>query len=558
MEMNWPVDRCTSICNLAKVRYVITGGGLEFLGVPGFLGVPRQESSGPAKDPEDLRGTPRNSSSSANAETIGETISLTLPATPAEGNLRRLANELSYEGLTDKLAYVIFTSGSTGTPKGVAIEHAAAVNTCIDINQRYAIDHNDKVLAVSALSFDLSVYDIFGVLAVGGEVIFPAPDKAADPRHWAELVETHGITLWDTVPASADLLATHYELEGRVSAAPVRTIMMSGDWIHPALPKRLWNVFPGANTWSLGGATEASIWSINYPITEDTSGLKSVPYGMPLANQSFHVLDKNLRQVPVGVIGELFIGGRGVARCYYGDAERTAKSFIRHEQLGRLYRTGDMGRYMADGNIEFIGRVDHQVKIRGFRIELGEIEAVLSRNEAVEKVIVEVRGTGNDKYLAAYVVPMNGQEVDIAALKQAARAALPTYMLPAAYVILETLPLTANGKVDKKALPEPGNQLLADYVAPSTETEATLAAIWRQLLGSTREIGMTENFFEAGGNSLLAMQILYRVQDRLGCRLEIADVFSYQTIAQLAKFIDAMTHIDAGVTTDDELEEVAY
>jgi amino acid adenylation domain-containing protein/non-ribosomal peptide synthase protein (TIGR01720 family) len=517
MEMNWPADRCTSICNLANVRYVIT-----------------------------------------NAETIGATESLPLPATPAEGNLRRLANELSYEGLTDKLAYVIFTSGSTGTPKGVAIEHAAAVNTCIDINQRYAIDHNDKVLAVSALSFDLSVYDIFGVLAVGGEVIFPAPEKAADPRHWAELVEKHGITLWDTVPASADLLATHYELEGRACTAPVRTIMMSGDWIHPALPKRLWNVFPGADTWSLGGATEASIWSINYPITEDTSGLKSVPYGMPLANQSFHVLDKNLRQVPVGVIGELFIGGRGVARCYYGDAERTAKSFIRHQQLGRLYRTGDMGRYMADGNIEFIGRVDHQVKIRGFRIELGEIEAVLSRNEAVEKVIVEVRGTGNDKYLAAYVVPMNGQEADIAALKQAARAALPTYMLPAAYVILETLPLTANGKVDKKALPEPGNQLLADYVAPSTDTETALAAIWRQLLGSTREIGMTENFFEAGGNSLLAMQILYRVQDRLGCRLEIADVFSYQTIAQLAKFIDAMTHIDADVTSDEELEEVAY
>ncbi|HEX7154408.1 MAG TPA: amino acid adenylation domain-containing protein [Thermoanaerobaculia bacterium] len=517
MEMNWPVDRCTSICNVANARYVIT-----------------------------------------NAETIGTTTSLSLPAAPAEGELRELANELSYEGLTDKLAYVIFTSGSTGTPKGVAIEHAAAVNTCIDINQRYAIDHNDKVLAVSALSFDLSVYDIFGVLAVGGEVIFPAPEKATDPRHWAELVETHGITLWDTVPASADLLATHYELEGRACNAPVRTIMMSGDWIHPALPKRLWNVFPTANTWSLGGATEASIWSINYPIVADTSGLKSVPYGMPLANQSFHILDKNLRQVPVGVIGELFIGGRGVARCYYGDAERTAKSFIRHEQLGRLYRTGDMGRYMADGNIEFIGRVDHQVKIRGFRIELGEIEAVLSRNEAVEKVIVEVRGTGNDKYLAAYVIPLNGQEVDIASLKQAARAALPTYMLPAAYVILETLPLTANGKVDKKALPEPGNQLLADYVAPSTETEATLAVIWRELLGSTREIGVTENFFEAGGNSLLAMQILYRVQDRLGCRLDIADVFSYQTIAMLAKFIDAMTHIDADVTTDEELEELAY
>ena len=184
-------------------------------------------------------------------------------------------------------------------------------------------------------------------------MIFPAPEKAADPRHWAELVETHGITLWDTVPASADLLATHYELEGRVCAAPVRTIMMSGDWIHPALPKRLWNVFPAANTWSLGGATEASIWSINYPITEDTSGLKSVPYGMPLANQSFHVLDKNLRQVPVGVIGELFIGGRGVARCYYGDPGAHRQELHPSEQLGRLYAPATWALH-ADGNIEFI------------------------------------------------------------------------------------------------------------------------------------------------------------------------------------------------------------
>ncbi|HEV7920011.1 MAG TPA: amino acid adenylation domain-containing protein [Thermoanaerobaculia bacterium] len=507
MEMGWPEERCKAICELASVRYVLDEDAIAAI-------------------------------------------------VPAAGPLPSLAGELSYEGLTDKLAYVIFTSGSTGTPKGVAIEHAAAVNTCIDINQRYGITAQDKVLAVSALSFDLSVYDIFGLLAVGGEVIFPHPDKAIDPRHWAELIETHGVTLWDTVPASADLLAQHYEALGRASTAPLRTIMMSGDWIHPALPKRLWSVFPNASTWSLGGATEASIWSINYPIVEDTSGRKSVPYGKPLANQSFHILDRKLREVPVGVVGELFIGGRGVARCYYGDAERTAKSFIQHDGLGRkLYRTGDMGRYLPDGNIEFIGRVDHQVKIRGFRIELGEIEAVLTRHPSVEKVLVEVRGTGNDKYLAAYIVP-SSPDIDVAALRQTARAALPAYMVPAAYVLLESFPLTANGKVNKQALPEPAVQAQTEYVAPSTPTEATLAEVWGELLGSPRPLGVTENFFEAGGNSLLAMQILYRIENRLACRLDIADVFSYQTIQQLARFIDAFTH--EAVVGEGEVEEFSY
>jgi len=520
MEMNWPEERCKAICDLAGVRYVVASDvinlGTQFI------------------DPATI--------------------------VPVEGELATLANEISYEGLTDKLAYVIFTSGSTGTPKGVAIEHAAAVNTCIDVNQRYGITHEDKVLAVSALSFDLSVYDIFGLLAIGGEVIFPSPDKAIDPRHWAELIETHGVTLWDTVPASADLLAQHFEAQGRASTAPLRTIMMSGDWIHPALPARLWKVFPHAKTWSLGGATEASIWSINYPIVEDTSGRKSVPYGKPMANQSFHVLDKKLREVPVGVVGELFIGGRGVARCYYGDTERSANSFIQHDALNRkLYRTGDMGRYLPDGNIEFIGRVDHQVKIRGFRIELGEIEAVLTRHAEVDKVLVEVRGAGNDKYLAAYIVP-SSPDVDattlVPALRQAARAALPGYMVPAAYVLLESFPLTANGKVDKKSLPEPALQLQTEYVAPSTNTEAALVEVWRELLGSQREIGVTENFFEAGGNSLLAMQILYRVENRLGCRLDIADVFSYQTIQLLARFIDAFT--DTQVIEDEEVEELSY
>ena len=511
METSWPDERCNTIVDVARCRFV-----------------------------------------------VGRDLDLSAIA-PAEGELHTLAGELSYDGLPDKLAYVIFTSGSTGTPKGVAIEHAAAVNTLIDCNRRYEVTAADRVLAVSALSFDLSVWDIFGMLAAGGEVIYPAHDKATDPRHWAQLVEQFGITIWDTVPASADLLAQHYEVQGRVSDAPLRSIWMSGDWIHPTLPKRLWTVFPNAKVHSMGGATEGSIWSIHYPVTQDTTGWRSVPYGRAMANQSFHILDAKLREVPVGVIGDLFIGGRGVAREYYADAERTAKSFLMHDRLGRIYRTGDMGRMMPDGNIEFIGRVDHQVKIRGFRIELGEIESVLSQHPEVKEALVEVKGAGNDKYLAAYVLAKDGvtaSEALVTGLRQAARAALPAYMHPQAYVILDAFPLTANGKVNKKALPEPDVQAQTEYVAPATETEAKLAAVWRDLLGAQREIGITENFFEAGGNSLLAMQVLYRVEERLGCRLEIADVFSYQTIQLLGKFIDAMTH--AELIVEGDVEELEY
>lgn len=461
----------------------------------------------------------------------------------AEGSVEELVNAVEVKGCEEDLAYVIFTSGSTGKPKGVAIKHGAVVNTLLDINQRYEVTNADKVLAVSALSFDLSVYDIFGTLSAGGEIVYPDDDKAVDPDHWAELIEAHNITLFNAVPASADLLTLAFERKGKYSQQSMRNILMSGDWISPTLPKRLWKVFSNAKTYSLGGATEASIWSISYPIKEDTSHLKSVPYGKPLANQRFYILNQKQQQVPIGVPGELYIGGKGVARCYFGDEERTKKSFIYHKQLNEyLYRTGDLGRYLPDGNIEFIGRVDHQVKILGFRVELGEIEASLKSSPSVKEAIVLALGNAYRKRLVAYVIPANIPEVAetkefISKLKWKISSELPSYMVPSSFVLLDAFPLTANGKVNKDAFPAPHESSENDQVGPETETEVAMMGIWKNLL-SIEKLSAESNFFDLGGNSLQLSMLVYEINDSFGIQVEIKDMFEFATLRSIAKHID--------------------
>jgi amino acid adenylation domain-containing protein len=305
------------------------------------------------------------------------------------------------------LAYVIFTSGSTGKPKGVAIEHQSAVNTIKDINQRFGIGPQDRVLALSALNFDLSVYDIFGLLAVGGTVVIPDAALAKEPEHWVDMMRQHRVTVWNTVPALMQMLV-HY-VSKRLQTLPdllLRFTMMSGDWIPLKLPDRIKRLWPQISIMSLGGATEASIWSIYYPIVTVDPTWNSIPYGKPLANQTFHVLNHLLEPCPIWVLGQLYIGGVGLARCYWRDIDKTQASFIIHPQTQeRLYKTGDLGRYLPDGNIEFLGRADFQVKIRGFRIELGEIEAALLQDASIEQAIVlACEDEHGDKHLVAYIV----------------------------------------------------------------------------------------------------------------------------------------------------------
>jgi amino acid adenylation domain-containing protein len=303
----------------------------------------------------------------------------------------------------DDLAYVIYTSGSTGIPKGVMIEHQAALNTVLDINRRYQVGAQDRVLALASLSFDLSVYDIFGVLGAGGALVFPGADGSRDPQRWVELIRRHRVSLWNSVPALMAMLCEYGESLGN----DLRLVMLSGDWIPLELPERIRRLAPRARLIALGGATEAAIWSNYHEVEHVAPEWRSIPYGRPLANQRFTVLNDRLQACPVWLAGQLHIAGQGLARGYRNAPELTSQRFFVHPDSGdRLYATGDLGRYLPNGEIEFLGREDHQVKIRGHRIELGEIEAALARHPAVREVVVAALGShGGERRLSAFVVP---------------------------------------------------------------------------------------------------------------------------------------------------------
>lgn len=667
------------------------------------------------------------------------------------------------------LAYVIYTSGSTGLPKGVMIDHQGAVNTILDINQRFGVTEQDCVLALSSLSFDLSVYDIFGTLAAGATLVIPEAELAKDPAHWEDLSRRYPITIWNSVPALMQLFVTH--LRANHTPNSLRLVLLSGDWIPLSLPPQIWSLFPQAEIVSLGGATEASIWSIAYPLQTINPNWKSIPYGYPLTNQQVYVLNQALEICPTWVTGELYISGVGLALGYWRDRIKTNASFIMHPPTGeRLYKTGDLGRYLPDGSIEFLGRADFQVKVNGYRIELGEIEATLEQHPLIQTAVVTAV-EGKHRQLVAYIVPKNSDRLDfklqqpgmrrsltvhdsiqlpqptfdepaylrrqsyrqflpapislaqfshwissllqiqvkdsplpkyryasagslypvqaylyikrsrivglpagvyyyhpqahrlmllaeveippqiygsnqpifapaafslfliaeLAAitpvygdkardfclleagymsqllmntapdddiglcpigdldfssiqtyfalessqillhsfvggkidpawqqrwlseqpqpsmsiserLRQYLQQKLPTYMLPAQYVILDTLPLTANGKIDRQALPIPalGAQRNADYVAPQTEIEQAIAKIWQNAL-HVEKIGVHDNFFELGGNSLSATQVITQMR-QIAVELTMRNFFEAPTIAAQAELIQRCEH----------------
>lgn len=310
----------------------------------------------------------------------------------------------------EDLAYVIFTSGSTGMPKGVVIDHRGAVNTILDINSRFNITNKDSVLALSNLSFDLSVYDIFGLLAAGGTLVIPQQNEIKSPDKWIEYIQKNHVTIWNTVPALMQML-TEFAEDMQIQL-PLKNVLMSGDWIPVSLPDKIRELCPQAEIVSLGGATEASIWSIFYPIGEVGEHWQSIPYGKPLTNQQFHVLKPDMTPCPDYIAGDLYIGGIGLAKGYWKDQEKTEASFVTHPVTGeRLYKTGDLGRYLSDGNIEFLGREDNQVKIQGYRIELGEIEEALKAHEQIQNAaVITSKIDGKDKSLIAYVVGKREKE----------------------------------------------------------------------------------------------------------------------------------------------------
>lgn len=458
------------------------------------------------------------------------------------------------------LAYVIYTSGSTGDPKGVMIDHRGAVNTVLDINRRFAVGPRDRVLALSSLSFDLSVYDVFGVLAAGGALVLPAAERVVEPAHWLRLVERERVTLWNSVPQLLQLFVEHVEQVARAGGAParlasLRLALVSGDWVPLDLAPRLAELAPAARTVSLGGATEASIWSIYHPIERVDPSWTSIPYGRPLQNQRFAVLDEALRPRPVWVPGELYISGAGLALGYLGDRARTRERFITHPVSGeRLYRTGDLGRYLPDGEIEFLGRVDAQVKLNGYRVELGEIDAHLARLPGMRAAAAGVHGPARGpRQLVGYLVPESSAdgagedrprplpaELGEALRAQLARA-LPSYMVPSHFVLLPALPLSRNGKLDRGALPAPTAAAAVERTAspPQTALERELAALWSEVLGEPIADRRADFFRELGGNSFSAVRMLTRLAARHPPAVSLGQLAQGSSIADLAALLEA-------------------
>ncbi|HEY0602881.1 MAG TPA: amino acid adenylation domain-containing protein [Herpetosiphonaceae bacterium] len=469
--------------------------------------------------------------------------------------------DLDYDA--NQLAYMIFTSGSTGTPKGVMVRHQPVINLIEWVNRTYHVSPSDQILFVTSLCFDLSVYDIFGMLAAGGTIRVASDQDVRDAERLLHILRDERITFWDSAPAALQQLVPLFpSIAGMPGTSALRLVFLSGDWIPVPLPDQVRRTFPNAQVISLGGATEATVWSNYYPIGAVDPSWPSIPYGRPIQNAQYYILDANLAPCPVGVAGDLYIGGECLAEGYAAEPALTAEKFI-PDPFGarpgaRIYRTGDQASFWPDGTMIFLGRVDHQVKIRGYRIEIGEIETVLRQHPAVRETIVMARDdTPGDKRLVAYVVPTENQEprtknlnpeedgsrfsVLGSDLRAHAAAKLPEYMLPSAFVILTAIPLNNSGKVDRKALPAPDQlraELSASYAGPRDATEQILADLWANVL-QVEQVGIHDNFFDLGGHSLTAIQIMTEVRSTFQIELPLRNLFEHPTVASLAAHIGA-------------------
>ncbi|MEH2199086.1 non-ribosomal peptide synthetase [Nostoc sp.] len=439
---------------------------------------------------------------------------------------------------TDNLAYIIYTSGSTGKPKGVMNTHRGICNRLLWMQDAYQLTPADRVLQKTPFSFDVSVWEFFWPLLTGARLVIAQPDGHRDSDYLVKAIVQQQITTLHFVPS---MLQIFLETPGLESCTCLQRVICSGE----ALPKELQERFFDrleCELHNLYGPTEAAI-DVTFWQCQRENNLRIVPIGRPIANTQIYILDRNLQLVPVGVVGELHIGGVGLARGYLNRPDLTAEKFIPNpysEQLdARLYKTGDLACYLPDGSIEYRGRIDYQVKIRGFRIELGEIEAVLSQHPEVRETVVVVReDQPGEKLLVAYIVP-NCEKLTIYQLRDFLKEKLPSYMIPATFVLLSTLPITSNGKVNRKALPAPDKYSLLeeDFVAPRTPIEEVLAAIWTQVLNLER-VGIYDNFFAIGGDSIRAIQIVHEA-NKYNLPIKGKNVFENQTIYSLAQYINS-------------------
>ncbi|MBB3120917.1 non-ribosomal peptide synthetase [Pseudoduganella violacea] len=436
----------------------------------------------------------------------------------------------------ENLAYVIYTSGSTGRPKGAANRHRSLYNRLAWMQQAYRLTPADTVLQKTPFSFDVSVWEFFWPLMIGARLVIAAPGEHREPARLRELICRHQVTTLHFVPSMLQAFLAH---EGVTDCRSLTRIVCSGEALPAEAQHGVFKLLPQAALYNLYGPTEAAIDVTHWTCRAD--GGSQVPIGQPISQTKTYVLDGELNLVPAGVAGELYLGGIGLARGYLERSALTAERFAADpfDPLGgRLYRTGDLVRWNGEGQLEYLGRLDHQVKIRGLRIELGEIEAqLLAQPELREAVVVAREGAAGTR-LVAYVSSQAGASCEASQIRERLAKLLPDYMVPSAIVVLETLPLNANGKIDRKALPEPEQQQASQYEAPQDGAEAALAALWAELLGMD-SIGRNDNFFQLGGHSLLAVQLTARIQRDMQFELSVKDVFRHPVLAEMARHIGA-------------------
>jgi amino acid adenylation domain-containing protein len=438
---------------------------------------------------------------------------------------RESKDNLGSEVNPENLAYVIYTSGSTGKPKGVLIQHQGLVNYCVAVIKKYGLQSSDRILQFSSLSFDIAVEELFPSWGSGTSVILRSEAMLSSNLDLLQIIQQEQLTVLSLPTAYWHQWVHTLVLANQPLPETLRIVIVGGEKVSPTT-LLAWGQLVGAERirwFNTYGPTEATVVATVYEpeaLLAPQEVTSDLPIGRPIANTEIYLLNAQLQPVPIGVTGELYIGGHGLARGYLNHPELSAQKFIPHPFSNkpgvRLYKTGDLARYLPDGNIQFVGRLDDQVKIRGFRIELGEIEAVLGQHPAVDEAVVVVReDVPGNKRLVAYVVVNQATAPTIPHLQQFLKQKLPEYMVPSAFVTLDSLPLTPNGKIDRRALPVPDTSRPfgeGAYVAPQTPVEEMLAGIWAQVL-EVKQVSIHDNFFDLGGHSLLATQLISRLRD---------------------------------------------
>ncbi len=449
--------------------------------------------------------------------------------------------------LPQSLAYVIYTSGSTGRPKGVSVPHLAIADHLAGFHAQFGMTPDDRLVQTSSVSFDASLFEVFCTLTLGATLVVPKPNALQDIPYMADLLVRQRVTVMHMVPS---MLSMFLLLPGVNEWTTLRQIPVGGEALPGEVADKFGTVFD-AQLRNNYGPTEAVVAATHYPV-DGPQGVRVVPIGVPNRNVAVYLLDRTLQLVPAGVVGEIYIGGDQLARSYHGRPALTAERFVADpfRPGGRLYRTGDLARRNVDGDIEFVGRADEQVKIRGFRIELGEVEAALSTHPAVARALVIVTGDPNvGPALAGYLVGERGAEVDIDSVREHATAVLPDYMVPSAFAVIDEVPLTAHGKLDRDALPDPAGAAPRVFRAPATATEIRVAALFTQLFGRD-SIGADDSFFELGGHSLLAARLVTQIRTEFGVDIDVRAPFDTPTVAGLASWLVAQVQEEFGIDLD--------